>query len=261
MSRQVLERGVLACSALALYGWSQPSVSEPITQHDCKPASTVSSAKSSCVQNSKSSAANRLSSTPPEQLVNDQWSDRRSNPLPDKMEAVYGDLVAQAQTLVGRNQFTQAVDLIGGIPRNSRHYGMAQQLQEDWSRELLRQASSDYEQGLIGQALSRLDTIPSTSQLHDRVAEIQQRWHKQESVLQRAIALKQAGNWQGVTDTIKALEGTPMYQSLLVQGLVQQAMTQLYKPDAAMLQIAMDDLPAVPSAVAAPETMAVLPNP
>jgi hypothetical protein len=261
MSRQVLERGVLACSALALYGWSQPSVSEPITQHDCKPASKVSSANSSCVQNSKSNAATHISSAAPEKLVSDQWSDRQNNSLPDKMEAVYGDLLAQTQALVGRNQFTQAVDLIGGIPKNSRHYGMARQLQEDWSRELLRQAAGECEQARVSQALSMLDTIPSTSQLHDRVSELQQRWRKQETVLRQAIALKQAGNWQGVTDTVKALEGTPMYQSLLVQGLVQQAMTQLYKPDAAMLQIAMEDLPTVQPAVAIPETMSVMPNP
>ena len=260
MSRQVLERGVLACSALALYGWSQPSVSEPITQHDCKPASKVSSAKSSCVQGSKSNAASRISSAAPEKLVNGQWSDRSNNPLPDKMEAVYGDLLTQAQALVARSQFTQAVDLIGGIPKNSRHYGMAQQLQEDWSRELLRQATSECEQAHMGKALSMLDAIPSTNQVHDRVAELQQRWSKQGTVLQRAIALKQAGDWQGVTDTIKALEGAPMYQSLLVQGLLQQAMTQLYKPDAAMLQIAMEDLPAVSPAIAAPEAISVMPN-
>ncbi|PSB28381.1 hypothetical protein [Stenomitos frigidus] len=256
MSRQVLERGVLACSALALYGWSQPSVSEPIIQHDCKPTSKVASAKDSCAQ----SPSNRISSAAPEKLVNDQWSDRQNNPLPDKMEAVYSDLLAQAQALVGRNQVTQAVDLVGGIPKNSRHYGMSQQLQDDWSRELLRQATGEYEQARIGKALSMLNTIPPGSQLHNRVTDIQQRWVKQETLLQRAIALKQAGNWQEVTDTVKSLEGTPMYQSLLVQGLLQQAMTQLYKPDAAMLQIAMEDLPAVQPPVAPPETISVMPS-
>ena len=184
------------CSALALYGWSQPSVSEPITQHDCKPASKVSHAKSNCVQNAKSNVS-QISSAAPEQLVNDQWSDRQNNPLPDKMEAVYGDVVAQAQAFVGRNQFTQAVDLIGGVPKNSHHYGMAQQLQEDWSRELVRQATGECEQGRVDKALSMLDTIPSASPVHARVTELHQRWSKQETALQRAIALKQAGDWAG----------------------------------------------------------------
>ena len=260
MSRQVLERGVLACSALALCGLPQPSVSEPMIQHDCKPTSKVSSTKDQCLQNATSQTTSRVSGAAPEKLVNDQWSDRLTNPLPEKMEAVYGDLLAQAQALVGQNQFTQAVDLIGGIPKNSHHYGMAQQLQEDWSRELVRQATSEYRQARLGKALTMLNTIPSVSQLHDRVSDLQQRWGKQNTLLQQAIVLKQAGDWQGVTDTIKLLEGTPMYQSLLVQGLLQQAMTQLYKPDAAMLQIAMEDLPAVQLAVAASDTPSVMPS-
>lgn len=257
MSRQVLERGVLACSALAFYGWSQPSASEPIMQPDCKPAPTVSNAKSHCVKNTTS----RISSATPEKVVNDQWSDRHNNPLPDEMEAVYGNLLAQTQALVDRKQFTQAVNLIGGIPKNSRHHGMAQQLQEDWSRELLRQATSECAQARVGKALSMLDTIPPVSQLHDRVTELQQRWRKQNALLQQAIALQQAGDWQGVTDTIKLLEGTPMYQSLLVQEFLQQAMMQLYKPDATMLQVAMEDLPTVQPSVAPPEMISVMSSP
>jgi hypothetical protein len=176
------------------------------------------------------------------------------------MEAVYDNLLAQAQALVGRDQLTQAVDLIAGIPKNSQHYGMARQLQEDWSRELLRQAASECQQGRVGKAILMLDTIPSNSQLHDRIAELRQRWSKQDKLLQQAIALKKAGDWQGVVDTIKTLEGAPMYQSLLVQGLLQQGVTQLYKPDAAMLQVAMEDLPAVPPSVAPPEMVSVMPN-
>lgn len=255
MSRQVLERGALACSALALYGWSQPSVSEPIIHHDCETASEVSSTASRCLH-----AQKLTSDAAPESLANDQWSNRQSDRLPDKMEAVYGDLLAQAQALVSRDQLTQAVDLIASLPKNSQHYGMAQQLQQDWSRELLRQASSECQQGRVSKAILMLDTIPSNSQLHDRIAELRQRWSKQDKLLQQAIALKQTGDWQGVIDTTKALEGTPMYQSLLVQGLLQQGMTQLYKPNAAMLQVALEDLPAVQPAVTPPEMVSVMPQ-
>lgn len=256
MSRQVLERGVLACSALALYGWAQPSVSEPAIHHDCEIAAKVSNSESRCLQSVQKSA----SKANPETLATDQWSDRSSERLPDKMETVYGNLLTQSQGLVDHNQLTQAVDLVAGIPKNSQHYGMAQQLQEDWSRELLRQATSECQQGRVESALWMLNTIPSSSQLHDRITELQQRWSNQDKLLQHAIALKQSSNWQGVIDTIKALEGAPMYQSLLVQGLLQQAMTQLYRPDAAMLQVAMEDLQTVQPAVTSPETISILPN-
>ncbi|XGV97370.1 MAG: hypothetical protein ACAF41_32205 [Leptolyngbya sp. BL-A-14] len=253
MSRQVLERGVLACSALALYGWSQPSVSEPAIPHDCETAAKVSSAASRCLFIAQKPTSNAA----PENLTTDQWSDRTSDRLPDKMEAVYGDLITQAQALVDRTQLTQAVDLVAGIPKNSQHYGMAQQLQEDWSRELLRQATGECQQGRVGKALSMLNTIPSNSQLHTRITELRQRWSNQDKILQTAIALKQSGDWQGVIDTIKALEGAPMYQSLLVQGLLQQAVTQLYKPNSAMLQVATEDLPTAQPAVVPPETISV----
>lgn len=256
MSRQVLQRGALACSALALYGWTQPSVSAPVMQHDCETTAKVSSLDSRCSQRTQTLASN----TVPEGSTTNHWRDRVSERLPDKMEAVYGDLVAQAQTLTDRKELTQAVDLIGGIPKNSRHYGMSQQLQEDWSRELLREATSECRQGRVGKALLMLNTIPSQSQLHDRITELRQRWSKQDKLLQQAIAFKQSGDWQGVIDTVKALEGAPMYQSLLVQGMLQQAMTLLYKPDTAMLQVAMEDLPTVQPAVAPPETISLAPN-
>lgn len=256
MSRQVLKRGALACSALALYGWTQPSASEPAMHHDCETNAKVSSTESRCPQLAQKPAPN----TVPENLVTDQWSDRTSDRLPDKMESVYSDLVSQAQALVDRNQLTQAVDLVAGIPKNSQHYGMAQQLQEDWSRELLRQATSECRQGHVDKALLLLNTVPSQSQLHDRITELKQRWGNQDKLLQQAIALRQSGDWQGVIDTIKALEGAPMYQSLVVQGLLQQAMNQLYKPDAAMLQVAMEDLPTVQPAIAPPETVSAAQN-
>lgn len=256
MSRQVLERGALVCSALALYGWAQPSASETAIHHDCETTVKVSSTKSRCLQLAQKPTSNPV----PERVTSEHWSDRSSVRLPNKMEAVYRDLVAQAQTLADRHELPQAVDLVASVPKNSQHYGMSQQLQEDWSRELLRQATSECQQGRVDKALLMLNTIPSQSQLHDRITELRQRWRNQNKLLQQAIILKQNSDWQGVIDTLKALESAPMYQSLLVQGMLQQAMTQLYKPDAAMLQVAMEDLPTVQPAVAPPETISVSQN-
>lgn len=53
-----------------------------------------------------------------------------------------------------------------------------------------------------------------------------------------------------------------MYQSLPVQALLQQAMTQLYMPDAAMLQMATEDLPVVPPSITPSEAIsAISPQP
>ncbi|MBD2020183.1 hypothetical protein H6F43_08285 [Leptolyngbya sp. FACHB-36] len=134
---------------------------------------------------------------------------------------------------------------ISGIPKNSRHYEMAQRLQEDWSRELLRQATNYCRQAKVETAVSMLSTIPATSQLHDRVTELRQRWSKQAKVLDQAIAAKDAEDWQQAISAIKSLEGSPMYHSLPVQELLQQAMTNLYEPEESLTEIATSDLPAV----------------
>lgn len=183
MSRQVLERGALACSVLALYGWTQPSVSEP-TLPNCEPASKIATTDH-CLQTPQAHSATGAA---PENLVIDQWSDRHLSRLPINIEAVYGDLLKQAQTFSDRNQLNNAINRVASIPKNSQHYEMAYQLQEDWSRELLRQATSECQQARVAKAIAMLDTIPASSQLHDRVAELRQRWSSQDKLLQKAIA-------------------------------------------------------------------------
>ncbi|WP_206754547.1 hypothetical protein, partial [Leptolyngbya sp. FACHB-36] len=151
----------------------------------------------------------------------------------------------QAQASASRDQIADAMNGISGIPKNSRHYEMAQRLQEDWSRELLRQATNYCRQAKVETAVSMLSTIPATSQLHDRVTELRQRWSKQAKVLDQAIAAKDAEDWQQAISAIKSLEGSPMYHSLPVQELLQQAMTNLYEPEESLTEIATSDLPAV----------------
>ncbi len=259
MSRQILERGALACSFLALYGWAHPSASEPTLPH-CEPAPNVAGTQDHCLQNAQSLPnPQQAKGTAPEALVHDQWSDRRLSKLPSKIEAVYSDLLQQAQAFSDREQLKEAINRVAGIPKNSQHYEMAHQLQEDWSKELLRQASSECQHARVAKAIGMLDMIPATSQLHDRAAELRQRWSKQDSFLQQAIAFKGTGDWQGVIDSVKALEGTPMYQSLAVQELLQKAMTQLFTPDATMLQVATEDLPAIPP-ITLPTVSAVMPK-
>ncbi|XHX78627.1 MAG: hypothetical protein RBJ76_01455 [Stenomitos frigidus ULC029] len=255
MNRQVLERGALACSFLALYGWSQPSVSEP-TLSPCETAPNVTATQNDCLQKAQWVAMG----TAPEPLMREQWGDRRLSQLPKPIEAVYSALLQQGQTLGDRNQLSAAINRVAGIPKNSQHYEMAHQLQEDWSRELLRQATSECQQARVAKAIAMLDIIPASSQLHDRAVELRHRWSKQDNLLQQAIAFKRTGDWQGVIDAIKALEGTPMYQSLPVQELLQKAMTQLYTPDATLLQVATEDLPTLPPSLALPEVISAVPQ-
>ncbi|MGV0027198.1 hypothetical protein [Phormidesmis priestleyi] len=245
---------MIVCSAMLVHQTLQATVSEASTE-PCEGISNVSGANNHCPQATLQSV-----STTPEPLPNHQWSDRLfglgSDKLPAQMEATYSDLLNQAQASASRDQLPEAVKIIAGIPKNSRHHELAQQLEDDWSRELVRQATTRFQQADVTTAIALLENIPHTSQWFSRVTELRGRWSQQAKVYDRAIAAKSAADWQGAINAIKLLEGSPIYNSLPVQELLQQAMTKLYEPDAALVQIAAADSPMM--GVAAPETMAIV---
>ncbi|MCY7321409.1 MAG: hypothetical protein LH660_06305, partial [Phormidesmis sp. CAN_BIN36] len=245
---------MIVCSALLINSGSQAAVSE-INIQACEGVSDVA------IDNHCPSAMQHSTTSVPEKLSNHQWSDQlqsqeQPDKLPSEMEAVYADLLTQAQASASRDQLTEAVNTVAGIPKNSQHYELVQQLQEDWSQELMRQATSHIQQAEIKPAIALLNSIPETSQWHDRGTELRQRWTQQAKLLNQATAAKSAEDWQGVIDATKSLEGSPLYNSLPVQELLQQAMTKRYEPDAALLQIATADTP-MPT-VAPPETVATV---
>lgn len=263
MNPKMFGSGTIACSAILIYSGVQPSTAASRTP-DCNdpPISPFSQVlnrvrggKSQCdQQHNGGQQPNAKLTSAPERLLDADWGDRRSDKLPNTVEAVYSSLLEQAQTLANRNQPATAIHKVAAIPTNSQHFKVAQQLQEDWSRDLLRQAISECQQAHVVKAISMLNDISST-RLQTRVIELRQRWQQQKVLLNRAIAAKNAKNWQGVIAAIKPLEETPLYNSLLVQELLQQATTQLYEPDATMLQVAMKGLSTGQQAIAAPESI------
>lgn len=264
MNRQLVNGGTIACSAILLSGWIQPFTSndsdkcvDPLANKDStNSANHVGNSKKHCLQR----ANLRLQLNPPEGFFNLQWGNRRVNQLPEKIEAVYASQLEKAQSLVDRERLAQAVSTITGIPKNSRHYGKAQRLQEDWSQELMRRAKNYYQQGQIKAAMTLLTAIPSTSPLHDRVSELRQNWSQQAKILNQALVARKIGDWQTTISALQSLEGLPIYNSVLVQDLLQQAMMKLYEPDKTLLEIATADLPTVQSpAIAPPETISLNP--
>jgi hypothetical protein len=174
----------------------------------------------------------------PERLLEMQWGDR----LPSDLETVYDTLLQQAQVSASQEQFMQAIADTTGIPKNSRHYAMAQQLREDWARELMRQATRECQKANVTKAIAMLNAVPQSSQFHARATELKQLWTQHAKILKRAIAAKNTGNWQQAIDAVQSLEETPMYHSLLVQELLQKSLTKLHEPDRTLLQIATADL-------------------
>ncbi|PSB17131.1 hypothetical protein C7B65_19675 [Phormidesmis priestleyi ULC007] len=252
--RMAASSGMIVCSALLINNGSQAAAE--INTQPCEQPSNSAGVEKHC-----SKAVQHSTAASPEQLSNHQWSDQlqsheQLDKLPSQMEAAYADLLNQAQAAASRDQLTEAVNTVAGIPKNSQHYELVQQLQEEWSQELVRQATSHIQQAEITPAIALLNSIPETSQWHDRGTELKQRWSQQAKLFNQAVAAKSAADWQGVIDAIKSLEGSPLYNSLPVQELLQQAMTKRYEPDAALLQIATADAPMMPTVVP-PETVKI----
>jgi len=250
---------MILCSAVLINTGSQATGSETSAQ-PCDPVSTASDAKNQCSQTGQQQTGQQQTGqdagVAPELIHNQQWSDRvleklQDNKQPDKLpkevETNYSELVNQAQAAASRDQLAAAVETVAGIPKNSQHYEVAQQLEEDWSKELVRQATNHFQQAEVRTSIALIDKIPETSQWHDRGTELKQRWKQQAKLFNQAMAAKSAQDWQGTINAIKALEGSPLYNSLPVQELLQQAMIKRYEPDPALLQIAVEDAPMMPT--------------
>lgn len=264
MSRPLLNSGAIICSTMVVYGWTQASALEPASQNCEDQSATALPSQTSDGRAGVSTCAMAehpvTLSNVVESLPMVQWGDRRSHKLPVKMETIYGDMLKRAQASASRSQYMEAVAGVSGIPKNSRYYGVVQQVQEDWSRELLRQATDDYKKARMTTAISMLDAIPADSEWSSRVSELRKNWNRQSVLLNRAIAAKQVKDWQAAIDALQLLEGTPLYNSFQVQELLQFALTQLYEPNQALVQLALEGLPAEQLSTAPPETIPATPN-
>jgi aerobic-type carbon monoxide dehydrogenase small subunit (CoxS/CutS family) len=163
-----------------------------------------------------------------------------SRGLPVNIEKTYSNLLKQAQAMAEHGQFTEALATTAGVPKNSQSYSLAQQLQEDWSQELLQQAVGNCQKGQVTTAIAMLNIIPAESEQHDRATELRDRWQRQASALNQAISAKQSADWQKVVDSLKLIEGTPLYQSSPVQSLLEQSIQKLYSPDQSLVGLASD---------------------
>ena len=259
MVRSNIQGGAVACSVLMVYGWTQAAVSAAPPQ--CQPSRAAPIARKDhdnchAVQPDTVTVMGMLASLP-EKLSQIQWSHafglarspERPPPLPGDIEKNYQRLMVSAQSQRKKGQIVDAVTHISGIPKNSRHYATAQQLREDWSGELLRQATQTYRQAKMDRALLLLKAIPVESDRHSRAIELQQQWNRESQLLQRAIAAKQNKDWQASLEALRSLQGTALFQSAPVQGLLQECLTRLYEPDAQLLQIASWGMPALGGAI------------
>lgn len=254
MYYRVFEGGAIACSAVALWSWTTSS--HPIPPSLCQPTPPQNSPHRQTRQpNCSSSKSIRQSGILPAALFNLGWGRDRLSP---DLEQVYTQVLADAQKMADQNRLPDAILALGGIPKNSQKFTLAQQMQNDWAQELLQQATQHYSQADLKTALKLLASIPTTSPSFQQAKTLSAQWRQEASWLYQAQASAQAGRWQAVLNALKRLEDRPLYQSTLVQTLLQSMLSRVYQPDdrllratsslsssAAAIRIQMPKIPAV----------------
>ncbi|HEY9700187.1 MAG TPA: hypothetical protein V6D10_23235 [Trichocoleus sp.] len=247
MNHSRFGRRAIVCSTLLAYGWVQPAASK-LSIDECEdkslapPASSANPTDQLAQRTGKNcKSKERIPVMSP--IFNlmqfkIQWSSHQTDRISGEMEATYGSLIKQAQEMANRDQLPAAVSLVMGIPKNSKHCTMAQQLQENWSQELLRLAKDSYQQADLSRSLVLLRAIPVASSQYGYAAELQRRWYEQSLILKQAMSARKTKNWQGVVNRIQQLSGTPLYQTLAAQELLQQAMLKQFEPDETLMKLA-----------------------
>jgi hypothetical protein len=240
MNRWVLKSGAIASSTVAVCSYINASaigIAQPDAESAVSPQPPELTPSEQSQQAHPSDQITPTIQSAPDAFLLDALG-IESRGLPSTIEKTYSHLLSQAQTLASRDHFTEALATAAGIPKNSQSYNLAQQLQEDWSQELLQRAVGNCQKGQMTAAIAMLNIIPAESEQYSRAIELRARWQRQASVLNQAIVARNSADWQKVADSLKLIEGTQLYQSAPVQTLLQQSIQNLYSPDQSLLGLA-----------------------
>lgn len=263
MRYRVFEGGAIACSAIAIWGW----ITAP------QPASTACESTPPQDSDRPMSRPTRCRLPPqigragmlPGNLLNLHWGRDRLSP---DLEQVYAKVLTQAQAMVDRDRVPEAILALGGIPKNSQQFPLAQQLQNEWAQDLLEQATQRYAQADLKPALQLLQSIPATSPAFSEAQALSQQWRQEADWFNQAQAAVQAGQWQGVMRSLQRLEGSSLYHSSRVQTMLQLAMSQAFAPDRRLVEVAASNTettvtsqPKIPTVQSSSTTLDSLPNP
>jgi len=149
---------------------------------------------------------------------------------PQAIEQGYAQQLQAAQQEASRNRLPLAIERIAGIPRNSQHFDQASRFQEDWSKELLRQATAQYRQGDVQAAQATIAAIPNTGSIAPQLQARQQQWANEAEQLAQVTAAQSSQDWDSALEALDALRGSELYNTPQVQALVAQTLDRAANP-------------------------------
>lgn len=171
-------------------------------------------------------------------------TDSHAEPVPQDLEGTYESLIRQAQAEAKNNQFKQALLNLEGIPTNSQHFALAQQVKDEFSQSLLQRANDKYQKGDIQTALAMLDAVAPSSSSSPQAKKLQKDWGEQGEQFELAQAAIAKKDWSNALKSLDQLKGTPIFQSAQVQQLLRLANNKLGQPDKTITRTAVAKMPA-----------------
>ncbi len=158
-------------------------------------------------------------------------TDSHAEPVPQDLEGTYESLIEQAQAQAKNNQFKQALLNLEGIPTNSQHFALAQQVKDEFSQSLLQRANDKYQKGDIQTALAMLGAVAPSSSSSPQAKKLQKDWGEQGEQFELAQAAIAKEDWSHALKSLDQLKGTPVFQSAQVQQILQLATSRLGQLD------------------------------
>lgn len=125
----------------------------------------------------------------------------------------------KAKDLAGKNDFKGAMVLLSQIPSDTPAYGQVTSLAQQWTDEVLDQASKLYQQGKLDEAIAITKSIPQSllnnqQKVQDTTKKWKNEWEANDKLIKNAQALLKSERWQDAINEVKkiTLLGKPVDQ-------------------------------------------------
>lgn len=94
-------------------------------------------------------------------------------------------IVNEAQRLAKKEKFAEAIATLDKIkPANDAEATTLSQVRNRWSDEILKQATTKFQNGDVTEAIDTAETIPANTTAQKQYAQLRRSWFKDEAVLQ-----------------------------------------------------------------------------
>jgi serine/threonine-protein kinase len=127
-----------------------------------------------------------------------------------------GDCLLAAAEQLAETSFREGIVKASTITASMDTYPKAQERIRQWSDEILQIATNKYDAGNLDEAVAIATAIPETSPRFDQVqtiiAQWQDTWATNETLLSKAQDALERGDWQGAIAQAQQIEETPYWQ-------------------------------------------------